>query len=184
MSVSAFSGRLISLLFIFLLMAACSSARPVQRSTDSKTVFFNSFESAQDTMRWYWNGQRSLVRDTPPEGGITALRIAGKQALPVASFLTRPVAKGGYFMIECWGKMEKTGGFIQLSTVSDHQVSEAIQVEIIEPEWRVLRSGDILFCPPNTSLMLTMQAGTVIEGSMLVDMLRIVKVPEPVFAGK
>ena len=145
-------------------------------SKSGKTVFFNSFEVPGDTKSWYWAGSYRLTRDVPPGGGESAIRIKGVEMLPAASFISKPLRGGGYFTLECWGKNLDIGGTVQLATIKNYEITEAIQLGIFEEEWEHLESSDTLFVPPNTSLMLTMQAGGPVDGTIFVDNLTIKKV--------
>ncbi|GEM_PF-2915719 len=163
-------------IWLFLPFGCVSS---LHRQPSGTTVYVNSFENPQDTLSWYWAGDYRLTHDTPPGGGKNALQINGGSVLPTASFITRPVRNGGYFMIECWGKTLDVGGYVELATISDHEITNTIFVSIVEPEWQHVQSKKILYCPPNSSLMLTMQASALSKGAMLVDMIRIQKIKDP-----
>ncbi|MGH1363177.1 MAG: hypothetical protein ACRBF0_06440 [Calditrichia bacterium] len=166
-------------LLLILLVGASSCARQSISSLPAesgKTVFFNSFEVPGDTKSWYWAGSYRFTKDVPPGGGDSALRIRGIQTLPAASFISKPLRGGGYFTLECWGKNLDIGGTVQLATISNYEITETIQLGIFEEEWEHLESTDTLYVPPNTSLMLTMQAGGPVDGTIFVDNLAIRKV--------
>ncbi len=139
-------------------------------------VFYNSFETPQDTTLWYWAGTCQFSADAAPGGGKHALLIKGGKLLPAGSFITQPLKYGGYFTLRFWGKMVDIGGYIELSTIADHEIRESIHVPILESTWMPLTSADTLYCPPNQSLMLTVQAGAMVDGQVLVDMLEVRKV--------
>lgn len=163
------------ILGVFLMMS-CSQQLRQKAETTKNTVFFNSFESTQDTLRWYWTESPSFSADTPPGGGTRSLKVEGGMMLPSGTFVSQPLRNGGYFTVQCWGKSLDFGGYIELSTVADHDISEAIQAHIVEPEWQPVAADGILYCPPNKSLMLTLHAGMLVEGGILVDMLEVKKV--------
>jgi hypothetical protein len=169
-----FAFFLLGALIVFFLPGCLKQTR--NSAPKAHTVFLNSFESPEDTLSWYWAGEYRLTTDTPPGGGKFALEIKGRNALPAGTFISRPLRHGGYFIIECWGKMKNAGGFVQLATISEHEVTEAIQILILEPEWKFLQSIDTLYCPPNRSLMLSLQAGLDREGEMVIDLLQVKKV--------
>ena len=146
-------------------------------------MFFNSFESPTDTLHWYWAEPSTFTGDVPPGGGSHALEVRGQRILPAASFVTRPLATGGYFVVECWGKAVDIGGYIELASVADHEIASTVQAHITEPRWEMVRSADTLFCPPNSSIMLTMQAGALMPGVMRIDQLRIRKLDKPLPGG-
>jgi hypothetical protein len=165
------------LLGVILVFSASGCMKQTYKAApQSHTVFLNSFETPKDTLSWYWSGKYRLTTDTPPGGGSFALEIKGRKALPAGTFISRPLRHGGYFTVECWGKMKNAGGFVQLATISEHEVAETIRIPIFEPEWQFLQSTDTLYCPPNRSLMLSIQAGLDNEGEMVLDLLQVKKV--------
>lgn len=185
MSVTAIGENRLSLALVVLVvclwLSGCTKHIEIETPEEipaAKTVFFNSFESTRDTLSWYWASGCNLTPDVPPGGGTISMRVKGEegQLLPAASFITRPLSRGGRFLLQCWGKVEDIGGFIQLATVSNYEIRETVEAHILDPEWHFVRSNDTLYCPPNSSLMLTMQAGTAVNGSMLVDMIQIKKI--------
>lgn len=165
---------LLGAMLVFPVSGCMKHTRSV--ASKSHTVFLNSFETPQDTLSWYWSGQYRLTADTPPGGGRFALEIKGQNALPAGTFISRPLRHGGYFTVECWGKMKNAGGFVQLAIISRHEIAETIQIGVFEPEWRFLQSSDTLYCPPNKSLMLSIRAGLDAEGEMVLDLLQVKKV--------
>ena len=146
------------------------------KNMPKNTVFYNSFEFPQDTINWYWAKESKFTSDTPPGGGKKALRILGNLATPAASFLSQRIKNGGYFTIQCWGKMVDIGGYIELATITNHEKKDAIHVSVLEEEWHLVSTADTLYCPPNSNLMLSIQAGLLMDGTILVDMLQIKKV--------
>ncbi|RMH75791.1 MAG: hypothetical protein D6681_22045 [Calditrichaeota bacterium] len=158
------------------MFSACSASLSRPQGRGGVTVFFNSFEEPGDTLSWYWVGSPTLAGDVPPGGGAHSLKVLSTGLFPAASFLTRPLRRGGAFVLECWGKSEGTGGYVELTVVRNHEPGDAIQAAIVEPQWRQVASADTLYCPPGSSLMLSIQAGSLMRGSILVDMIRIRRV--------
>lgn len=158
-----------------LLSGGCMKNTLVKKSKQN-TVYFNSFETPQDTLSWYWANNYHLINDAPPGGGKHSLKVKGGRVLPAASFISQPLRYGGYFTVSCWGKVIDIAGYLQLATISDHDLDGAIQLHILDPEWKYIESTDTLFCPPNRSLMLTLQPGLMAEGSLAIDMIRVKKV--------
>ena len=169
-------GFLFVSLIIFLFSGCVSS---FNKRPAGVTVYLNSFEAPTDTLSWYWAGSYQLIDDTPPGGGKKALRIRGGNLLPAASFLTQPLRQGGYFVMECWGKTLDVGGYVELATISNHEILNTISLAVIEPQWKLIQSSDTLYCPPSSSLMLTMHASSLKEGTILIDMIHIKKVAAP-----
>jgi hypothetical protein len=167
-------------ILLFTLIAAIFLSGCIKQThsgkPSGKTVFLNSFETPKDTVQWYWYGEHRLIADAPPGGGRYALEVSGEKSVPVATFISRPLRYGGYFTLQCWGKVNDVGGYVQLSTISDHEVGDAIQLFIMNPEWQHLQSGDVLYCPPNQSLMITVQTGILQDGAVMVDLLQVQKV--------
>lgn len=141
-----------------------------------KPVYINSFESPRDTLRWFWVGKHDFSTDVPPGGGNFALELKGDKLIPSAGFITRPLPRGGYFVIECWGKTVNVGGYIELSAVHDHEIVNSIRINILDYDWRHVQSPDTLYCPPNHSLMFTVQSGVYVDGVLRVDKIIIRKV--------
>ena len=162
-------------LFAILLSSCAQQVRNTAKK-QSNTVLFNSFESTQDTLRWYWADMPEFTADTPPGGGSQALKVIGGMLLPSGTFISQPLKHGGYFTIQCWGKTLDFGGMIELTTVSKHDIGDNIQAHIVDPDWRFVTSEDTLYCPPNQSLMLTLQPGMIKHGGIVVDMLEVKKV--------
>ncbi|RMG21664.1 MAG: hypothetical protein D6732_26975 [Methanobacteriota archaeon] len=171
---------LLSFLFVFLLllMFVAPGCVPLFKKTDSSgaVVFFNSFETPRDTLSWYWAGKYRLTSDTPPGGGGTAVEIAGGNILPSATFISRPLKHGGFFTLDCWGKTMDVGGYVELAVISDHEIVESISVSIVQPQWKFLQTPQTIFCPPHSSLMITIHAGALSNGKIVVDNIRVKKV--------
>ncbi|MCK6622661.1 MAG: hypothetical protein L6Q94_19400 [Calditrichia bacterium] len=158
-----------------VLLSGCFSGMRTSKSP-GETVFLNSFETSRDTLSWYWSGKYRLIADTPPGGGALALEVRGGGTFPAGSFISGPLRYGGYFTIECWGKVKGVAGCVQLATIADHEVVEAIRAPILEPEWKRAQSGEALYCPPGKSLMISLQPGQYGEGAMAVDVIEVKKV--------
>ena len=166
---------------ITLAILRCSCTRqtvktPVVKKPPVNIVFFNSFEAPKDTISWYWSGKQSFVNDVPPGGGRQSLKVDGDNVLPVGSFISRPLKHGGYFTIECWGKIIDVGGYVELSTIAKHEVAQTVRLNVLEPTWTHLKSQKILYCPPNHSLMMSIKTGFYADGSMLLDLIKVKKV--------
>lgn len=158
-----------------VLLSGCFTGMHTSKSA-GETVFMNSFETPRDTLNWYWSGKYRLIPDTPPGGGELALEVQGGGAFPAGSFISSPLRYGGYFTVECWGKVKGVAGYVQLATIADHEVVETVRAPILEPEWKRAQSGEALYCPPGKSLMISLQPGQYGEGAMAVDVIEVKKV--------
>lgn len=168
-------GMLFFSMAAVVLVSGCFNSMHTSKNA-GETVFLNSFETPRDTLNWYWSGKYRLISETPPGGGEFALEVQGGSAFPTGSFISSPLRYGGYFVVECWGKVKGVAGYVQLATISNHEVVEAIQAPILEPEWKWVQSGEVLYCPPGKSLMISLQPGQYGQGAMAVDLIEVKKV--------
>jgi hypothetical protein len=155
-----------------------SNKRDPRLDQPGKTVFFNSFETVSDSAVWFWSGSYKWSPDTPPSGGERSLHINGGRVTPVASMVTKPLAEGGHYRVKCWGKSVNIGGFVELSSVDEHEISESVTLSIINSEWHEIQANDYVYCPPNSKLILTLNAAAVKDGAVLVDLIRIERIGE------
>ncbi len=171
-----------SLLLFTIAWNSCASGargdRDPRMDVPGTTVFFNSFETVSDSAVWFWSGSYKWSEDTPPSGGERALHINGGRVAPVASMVTKPLAEGGHYRLKCWGKSVNIGGFVELASVGEHDINERVTISIISSEWHEIKANDYVYCPPNSKLMLTLNAAAVKDGAVLVDLIRIEKLGE------
>lgn len=143
------------------------------------TIYLNSFESDADTTGWWGYGYFGFYGSAPPEGGDRSLSISGGCIWPHAVFDMEPSNEDRLLMLRCWaspiygGQVEQDGN---ISLIVSGEFSESIEIPITENSWAAYQPADTLFCPANHSLSLNLSCGGLVPGSMLVDLLEVVRV--------
>lgn len=139
-------------------------------------IYFNSFESDEDTAGWHFIPEM-FVNDPAPKCGTKSLYIGGGCLQPTA-WLTLPFRPNdGHYSIGCWGKIDTTyyvgAGGIVLTT--SEPVGERPEIDIIveTEDWIYYESEDSLFCTSNNSLRIEIYCGGYIPVYMLIDCLKV-----------
>jgi len=170
--------RSITFLTIAILcIAGCDKS--VEPDDRHGTIYFNSFESDADTTGWQGYAAYGFYNSAPPDGGNRSLFISGGCIMPHAVVDLEPLDEDRFLMLKCWaspiyGGQVINGGYISLIVSGEH--SGSIDIEVTESTWTAYQPTDTLFCPANQSLYLNLSCGGFIPGSMLVDLLEVVRV--------
>jgi len=139
----------------------------------SDSFYFNSFESASDTIGWLGISTENIVEDTPQSGGKKSLKISGGCVIPHAYYKIEPLAEDCSFVLKLWGKNLSNGGSVSLY---NENKTGYISISVSESSWTKLVSNDTLHCTTGSSLILEFVSGGFLESSMLVDLIEITKV--------
>lgn len=138
-------------------------------------IYFNSFESPQDTSGWQGFGARELRNDAPPGGGNQSLFVSGGCIVPHALVEFRSPSQETCLRLRCWGKKLLGGGEVSLF-IKGALPGKGISLSIGDSLWNSYQSADSLICPANQTLQLEMMSGGIIAGAMLVDMVEVVPI--------
>jgi len=156
----------------FLLLVACGRESGIIGPAPG-SIYFNSFESAQDTLGWKGYGSIDFREDVPPGGGKRSLFVSGACSVPHAVFTLPALAEDGYYRLQFWGRNLQLGGGVTLA-VEGLQTVE--QVAVQDSNWLFLKTKRPLFCPRRYHLRLMLSSGGIVASAMLVDLIQIIKV--------
>lgn len=169
----------ICILMHLALVRGCDMITPPGKPIEplSNRIYFNSFESSQDTIGWEGYSIVGFRNDTPPGGGNQSVEIAGACLHPHAFYELPPTNYDRSLILQCWGKNLAVGGMVELAPNPESVIypHSSVIIQVQDSVWRFYRS-DTLFCPLKTPLLLSMSAGGYIPSAMLVDLLEIIKV--------
>jgi hypothetical protein len=141
-------------------------------------VYFNSFESAQDTTGWQGITDKMFVPDPAPGAGIRSLLIGGDCIQP-AAYLDLPYQVGpGDYVVSCWGKVPQVSqpGGIVLQIAQEGGEARQIQLRVDSENWTFHKSRESLRCPEGCTLRLQVWIGGFVPANMFVDCIKIEKV--------
>ena len=138
-------------------------------------IYFNSFESAQDTTGWSGITDAMFVSDPAPKGGKQSLHIGGGCLQPAAHINLPAQTRESYYRVSCWGKVAdiSQGGSIGLAVGEQRR---EIRLIIRDEEWTFYESEESLRCPANRNMRLEIYIGGYAPASMLVDCIKVEKV--------
>ncbi len=160
---------LLSIIFINLIL----NQQILQAQQPGQVIYFNSFESPNDTVGWQGYGSRKFYSDAPPDGGKQSLYVSGACIVPHAWITLGPFDKDEYFILSCYGKNLQIGGGASIQIEGNY--SKGAYVYIDKKEWTFYQSADTLFCPAGKKIMLSMGAGGIVASAILVDKLEVIK---------
>lgn len=144
--------------------------RNLYKSPDENEVYFNSFESEQDTAGW--DGIRSymLVNDPAPYSGSQSLYIGGGCIQPAASLELNNIPSTSYY-ISFWAKSENENLSGEI-TFSNSSNEELLTQTINKIEWEFFEIGPVLK-KDNLPLRIDLIIGGFIPANMFIDNLRV-----------
>ncbi len=135
-------------------------------------IYFNSFESAMDTIGWQGYGSYNFFADAPPVGGTQSLNIFGGCIMPHAFVIFQNKSSSQYVKLHCWGKQIGIGGYVSLSKLNS--LSQSIFCNITDTIWTYYESADSIYCSANDTLCLYfMGGGGRVKGAILIDMIEV-----------
>lgn len=165
---------LISICIIFLISRCKTSNEILDGLSAQGAIYYNSFESEQDTAGIKYFSGRITSEDASPGGGKRSLYVSGGCIVPHVVFPIPAQNEDCYYKLKCWGRSVILGGSVELSTIIPSSLAPVI-VHISDFTWQFYQTEDSLFCPANRSMILTINSGGDNPGGMLVDQIQIVK---------
>jgi hypothetical protein len=142
----------------------------------SRSVYYyNSFESATDTLRWNGVSVGMFVDDPAPNSGNRSLQIGGGCIQPTA-WITLPETKEeGRFKLSCWGKVDQPSqsGGVLLYVDGEMYYSPVAEIRIKDRDWTYYESDTCISCPKVKRLRVELMIGGIIFASMHVDGLSV-----------
>jgi len=162
-------------------MLICSSiASCDKKGTEpiKNAIYFNSFESAEDTSGWHGITEAMFVSDPAPEGGSQSLHIGGGCIQPAAHINLPEGTRNGYYQVSCWGKLEDLaqGGSIGLVVDAGTEQRRETHLSVSDTVWTFYQSEETLYCPLNHSLRLEIVIGGFVPAGMFVDCIQVERV--------
>ncbi|UCE17709.1 MAG: hypothetical protein JSV84_12600 [Gemmatimonadota bacterium] len=144
----------------------------------SNIVYFNSFESDEDTTGWRWIFQEMFVADPAPGCGRQSLFIGGGCTQPAAYIELPSQAEDSYYIVSCWGKANESdrGGKIVLTTGDVGEERDETELIIHGTEWVSYASEESLYCPADNTLRIELWIGGFVPAYMFVDCIKVEKV--------
>jgi hypothetical protein len=136
-------------------------------------LYFNSFETTQDTTGIGGYCFLDLVKDAPPEGGNQSLAVSCGCIGPHANFKIGPFSSDNNVKLSFWGKGKDAGGSVSMKIESDYI---GINIPGNNTSWRYYSSDDTLRCPAGKEITISLSAGGAASGQITVDMLKVEKV--------
>ncbi|UCE17710.1 MAG: hypothetical protein JSV84_12605, partial [Gemmatimonadota bacterium] len=139
-------------------------------------IYFNSFETSEDTIDWIGLSTRMFIDDSVPGCGRKSLHIGGGAASmqPIAILEFQPQSKEGYYTMSCWGKSMNYGSIVLTTPEHGWDEDNIIELRIEGPEWNLYTTEESVFCTGNHRL----QIGIIVHGyfsghSIFVDCLKV-----------
>jgi hypothetical protein len=156
------------LLLFFLFVAACDKRGVEPRG---RAIYFNSFETAQDTIGWIGVTAAMFVNDPAPEAGDRSLHIGGGCIQPAAYIDLPEQADAGHYRVCCWGKLEDSsqGGSVGLVVDAETEQRREIHLVVNRTEWTFYASEEIIRCPAHHRMRLEIMIGGFVPAGMFVD---------------
>jgi hypothetical protein len=162
------------LLVTFLVCSCKKESTTAPEALQSTPLYLNSFESSADTVGWQGFGTHTFYADAPRGGGKQSLYVSGGCQIPHAYICFQNSVPSSYVKLHCWGKRLIGGGSVSLTIM--HKPLKSIYCQITDSVWTYYESTDSLFCASDDSLSLELDSGGIVAGSMLVDMIEVIKV--------
>jgi hypothetical protein len=140
-------------------------------------IYFNSFESDEDTTGWRWLDPEMFVKIPAPGGGKNSLHIGGGCTMPTAFLTLPPQYEEGNYLMSCWGKIdESSGGRVYLTTSDVHNDSVTVRLDVHSLEWQFLQTETSLHCSMEDTMRIEIWIGGIVPNSMYIDLLKVEKV--------
>mgnify|MGYP001085805974 CR=1 FL=1 len=160
------------ILVILSALMSCEEMSDVKPTSPDDLFYFNSFESASDTIGWYGVFTGNFVKDAPRTGGKNSLKISGGCVIPHAYYTFDPLEEDGSFILKCWGKNLSNGGSLTMQT---QEGSGGIHISVSKSSWKEYTSEDTLHAAAGSNIRLELYSGGFLSSSMLVDEIEIIE---------
>lgn len=138
----------------------------------SDILYFNSFETTQDTSGIGGFCFLDLVKDAPPDGGSQSLSVSCGCIGPHANFKIGPFSRDNNVKLSFWAKGKDVGGSVSMNIGSDYI---RLKIPGTNTSWKYYSSDDTLHCPAGIEITISLSAGGEVSGQITVDMLKVVK---------
>jgi hypothetical protein len=147
----------------------------IQMAGSEKIIYYNSFESADDTAGFSGYGYYDFKGEPSPDGGKYSLYVSGGCIWPHVMVDLPAKETDGYYRLEGWGRNLEIGGTVELHNNLRWR-DESISFSVSDSVWLYYSSDSILFCPAGQPMTLMMGAGGIIPSAMLVDQIKVIRV--------
>ena len=149
---------------ISLIIFSCTKDNEVT----SNLIYSNSFENHAMVSDWTnaW-----LSGDVYKDGGDSCLCVSGGCIIRPTQYTYGPVKDTLKFGIRFWAKSGNGGGFVQIR--NDTLQNSYYLFRIENPEWKLYETDSVLTCPAKGLIRLSLVAGGIAGGTILVDNLEI-----------
>jgi hypothetical protein len=152
---------------------SCSESpyEPSQEELDAGIVYFNSFESAADTLGWEGITGEMFVGDPAPGGGERSLHISGDCIQPTAHIVFPPDGSDRGYILGFWGKLDdaRQTGTLILAVKGDDGQREERALTVDGDQWTFYRSEKPLYTSADEALRLEIMIGGIVSASMSID---------------
>ena len=164
------------ILLLFTFLSGCKTSDEILNGLYTHDViYYNSFETKEDTVGIEFFAGKITGDDASPGGGKRSLYVSGGCIIPHVVLPIPAQTENGYYQLKCWGKVDIGNGVVVLSTDSSSE-SNYITISILDTNWKYDLTSDSLYCPANTTMKISIISGGKKPGGMLVDQIEIVKI--------
>jgi hypothetical protein len=157
----------------FIFFTCLEGDEQIINPLDNSILYYNSYESAKDTIGLKGYAAIQLRNEASPNGGKNSLFISGGCIVPHAVCTLNVVKQDCFVKLQCWGKALVGGGGVTLGYKVMQQPE--ISISIKDSVWTFYESSEILKCESNKPLLLHFISGGFVPGAMLVDQVKIIK---------
>ena len=110
------------ILCLFTLLSGCKTSDEIlDDNTDGNVIYYNSFETEHDSIGSENYVGMIYLDDASPSGGKRSLYVSGGCIFPHVILTIPAQTEDGYYQLECWAKVLKGSGSIELSNSSSSE---------------------------------------------------------------
>jgi hypothetical protein len=146
----------------------------IKPAGSKQIIYYNSFESAEDTVGFSGYGYYDFKAEPSPDGGNYSLYVSGGCLWPHVSVEIPAQETDGYYQLAGWGRNPEIGGNVELHN-NLRIPNESIYFNVTDSAWTYYTADSILYCPAGQSMTLMMGAGGFVSSAMFVDQIQILK---------
>ena len=158
------------LLGFCLIFFACRLPMAPVKNTDHQ-IYFNSFESAADTVGWQGHGSIFLDDRAAPGGGKCSLKVSGGCIIPHARYYLGKMEQDGYLTLNFWGRNLELGGAVSLEVYGDSVIEKVVSVS--DTLWKFYSLADPVYTNQNSDVYISVNSGGIVYSAVLIDVLRV-----------